>query len=372
MGSRREFVQGFAGLVAGVSLGTERLLGQSKMSDEAPAGPVTSYSDGRPVALLRMNAADAGPILKHGSGPGRCDYLGAREAICFREGDTYYLHYDGAGPKGWLACLATSKDLKQWKLDGPVLDFGAPGSDDSGTATSPWTVYDGAWWHMYYVGSRTTTPPPDRIPSVPYFTLTAKSRHPQGPWEKLTKVVPFHTVAGTYYADTASPGQVVKQGDEYLMFFSAAAFHGTASGGQVLKRTLGIARTRDLDGAWKVDAEPVLPPGQQLENSALYYEPSIKTWFLFANHIGLDAGGEYTDSIWVYWSKDLTKWDAEKRATVLDRVNCRWAVKCIGMPSVVKVGERLAIFYDAPARDTGHMQRDIGLAWLELPLRIPG
>jgi predicted GH43/DUF377 family glycosyl hydrolase len=342
-----------------------RLLGQAQSGTQA--GPVTSYPDGRPVALKRMNATDAGPILKHGAGPNQCDYLGAREAICFHDGDTYYLHYDGAGPKGWLACLATSKDLKHWKLHGPVLDLGAPGTDDSGTATSPWTVFDGQWWHMYYVGCRTTTPPPDRIPAVPYFTLTAKSRHPYGPWEKLTKVVPFHTQPGTYYADTASPGQIVKQGDAYLMFFSAAAFHG-----KDLKRTLAIARTRDLDGEWKVDADPILPPAQQLENSALYYEPTIKTWFLFANHIGLDAGGEYTDSIWVYWSKDLTKWDPEKRATVLDRTNCRWAVKCIGMPSVVQVGRRLAIFYDAPAQDTGHMKRDVGLAWLELPLRIPG
>lgn len=364
MGSRREFVHGLAGVAALSSLGVgpTRLLAQAEMH----AGPVTSYPDGRPVALKRMSATDACPILKHGAGPNQCDYLGAREAICFHDGDTYYLHYDGAGPTGWLACLATSKDLKQWKLHGPVLDLGSPGSDDSGTATSPWTVFDGQWWHMYYVGCRTTTPPPDRIPAVPYFTLTARSKHPYGPWEKLTKVVPFHTQPGTYYADTASPGQIVKQGDEYLMFFSAAAFHG-----KDLKRTLAIARTRDLDGPWRVDAEPILPPGQQLENSALYYEPSLKTWFLFANHIGLDSGGEYTDSIWVYWSKDLTQWDAEKRATVLDRVNCRWAVKCIGMPSVVKVGKRLAIFYDAPAEDTGHMKRDIGLAWLELPLRIP-
>ena len=369
MTSRREFCQGvgafaLASASAGVAVaqtGVKRRL-----------GPVTSYSDGRPVATLRMHAKDAGPILHHGAGPARCDYLGMREAIIFRDGDTYYLHYDGAGPTGWLACLAVSKDLKHWDLKGPVLQLGAPGTDDAGTATSPWTVFDGEWWHMFYVGCRTTTPPPDRIPSVPYFTLAARSKHPYGPWEKQKSLVPFHTQPGTYYADTASPGQIVKQGDAYLMFFSAAAFHEAGSHGKVLKRTLGIARTKDLNGPWQVDAEPILPPEQQLENSALYFEPTIQTWFLFANHIGIDEGGEYTDSIWVYWSKDLQTWDAEKRAVVLDRTNCAWAVKCIGMPSVVQVGQRLAIFYDAPARDTGHMQRDIGLAWLELPLKIPG
>lgn len=366
MTSRRSFCQAAAACtLASSSIGL--------LAEQSARTPVTSYPDGRPVARLRLNATDAGPIIHYGTGPNRCDYLGAREAICFRAGDTYYLHYDGAGPQGWLACLAVSKDLKHWDLKGPVLELGAPGTDDAGTATSPWTIFDGSEWHMYYVGCRTTTPPPNRIPSVPYFTLAAKSRKPDGPWIKQKNLVPFKTQPGTYYSDTASPGQIVKHGEEYLMFFSAAAFQtsNATSHGKILKRTLAIARTKNLDGPWQVDPEPILSPEQQLENSALYFEPTLQTWFLFANHIGIDQGGEYTDSIWVYWSKDLQKWDADKRAVVLDRTNCLWASKCIGMPSIVQVGQRLALFYDAPAQDTGHMRRDIGLAWLQLPLNIP-
>ena len=139
-----------------------------------------------------------------------------------------------------------------------------------------------------------------------------------------------------------------------------------------MKRTLSIARTRNLDGPWRIDAKPILPPEQQVENSALYFQSSDETWFLFTNHIGLDDRGEYTESIWVYWSKDLNQWDPEKRAVVLDSTNSRWSVRCIGMPSVVEVNGRLALFYDAPASDTGNnMGRDIGLAWLPLPLRAP-
>jgi hypothetical protein len=42
------------------------------------------------------------------------------------------------------------------------------------------------------------------------------------------------------------------------------------------------------------------------------------------------------------------------------------------MPSVIVVGKRLAIFYDAPGgNSTSHMGRDLGLAWLELPLSPP-
>ena len=344
--------------------------GQSRLVTPAPAAQ-SSYPDGRPTATLRLNAVDGGPILRHGAGPNQCDFLGAREAICFRAGDTYYLHYDGAGPTGWLACLATSNDLRHWDLKGPILDLGAPGDDDAGTASSPWTVFDGIQWHMFYVGSRNTTPPPDRIPAVPYFTLAATSKHPDGPWIKQKSVVPFRTKPGTYYSDTASPGQIVKDAHEYLMFFSAAAAHPSGSGSQ-LKRTLSIARTKNLDGPWKVDPKPILPSDQQIENSALYFEPSNETWFLFTNHIGLDNRGEHTESIWVYWSKNLNKWDAEKRAVVLDHTNCHWSVRCIGMPSVVKANGRLALFYDAPATDTGNnMGRDIGLAWLTLPLQPP-
>ena len=328
-----------------------------------------AYSDGRPAATLRLDAADSGPIIRHGQGPARCDYLGAREAICFRHKGTFYLHYDGAGATGWRACLAVSRDLRQWDLRGPILDLGEPGQDDAGTASSPWTIFDGKWWHMFYVGSRTTSPAPNRIPAVPYFTLAAKSRLPEGPWVKQRDVVPFRTAPGTYYADTASPGQIVKRGDEYLMFFSAAAFVDNPK--RRLLRTLSIARTKDLNGAWKIDPAPALPQEHQIENSALYFEPSNRTWFLFTNHIGLDQEGEYTESIWVYWSKDLDRWNPEHRAVVLDRTNCAWSKRCVGMPSVVRVGRRLALFYDASTTTSGNMARDVGLAWLNLPLKIP-
>jgi predicted GH43/DUF377 family glycosyl hydrolase len=334
-------------------------------SRESPS----SYWDGRPVAKLRLEATDQGPIVKHGQGPSSCDYLGAREAICFRAGDTYYLHYDGAGPAGWRACLAVSRDLKQWDLKGPVLDLGGTGEDDAGTASSPWTVFDGKRWHMFYVGSRTTTAAPNRIPAVPYFTLAAESLHPEGPWQKQRDVVPFRTKPGTFYADTASPGQIVKNGDEYLMFFSAAAF--TDETKKRLLRTLGIARTKNLDGAWEIDAQPALPPEQQIENSAVYFEASNQLWFLFTNHIGIDEKGEYTESIWVYWSRNLNVWNPERRAVVLDQNNCKWSKRCIGMPSVVRVGPRLALFYDASTTQSSNMARDVGLAWLRLPLTPP-
>jgi predicted GH43/DUF377 family glycosyl hydrolase len=320
----------------------------------------TVYPDGRPAATLRMEAKDQGIVLKHGDGPGECDRLGARDVWVYESQGTYYMHYDGAGPKGWLACLASSKDLVSWTKKGPVLDFGAPGQEDSASASYGVTYFDGKTWHMFYLGTPHASRAPDFVPTFPYLTMKAKSTSPSGPWVKQPNVIPFRTKPNTYYADTASPGHVIKQGDEYLMFFSAS-----------MKRTLGIARTKDLNGPWTIDPQPIVPPEEQIENSSLYFEESNQTWFLFTNHIGLE-GGEYTDAVWVYWSKDLNRWDAKNKAVVLDGRNCTWSRKCIGLPSVVKVGNRLAMFYDAPGGDSkSHMKRDVGLAWLQLPLTPP-
>jgi predicted GH43/DUF377 family glycosyl hydrolase len=333
-----------------------------------PAAQVVSYPDQRPAARYRLDAQDQGVILKHGDGPDQCDMLGAREALIFEEQGDYHLFYDGAGPDGWRVCLATSTDLVTWEKHGPILDLGAPGEDDSAAACAPWVYHDGEEWHMFYLGTPNATPPPDRIPGFPYLTLKAHSPSLAGPWIKQPEVVPFRTAPDTYYDLTASPGHVVKHDGEYLQFFSATT---RRPGQSHVQRTLGIARTQDLNGPWTVDPEPMVPIEEQIENSSLYYETANGTWFLFTNHIGLE-GGEYTDAIWVYWTKDLNAWDPAHKAVVLDGTNCSWSKKCIGMPSVIQVGDRLAILYDAPGgQSTSHMGRDIGLAWLDLPLTPP-
>ena len=74
-----------------------------------------------------------------------------------------------------------------------------------------------------------------------------------------------------------------------------------------LERTLGIARTSDLNGTWAVDPDPILPFYEQIENSSLYYEEKNGLWFLFTNHVGIDESAMgrdkwslwYTDAVWV-------------------------------------------------------------------------
>ena len=328
-------------------------------------GKAQRYPDGRPAAIMRMNALDYGPVLRYGDCPDHCDRYGARDVWVFHSDKTFYMHYDAAGPKGWLVALATSKDLIHWTKRGTVLALGSPGSEDARSASYGTTYFDGHTWHMFYLGTPNVTPPPDRVPMFPYLTLKARALAPTGPWIKQPEVVPFRPVPNTYYSSTASPGEIIHIKGEYLQFFSAST-------DVPIKRTISIARTNDLNGPWVVDPAPIVPANEQIENTSLYFERTIQTWFLFTNHIGLDKDGEYTDAIWVYWTKDLNHWNARNKAVVLDRSNSIWSKRCIGLPSVVRFHKKLAIFYDSPGGESiSHMQRSIGLAWLNLPLRIP-
>ncbi len=323
------------------------------------------FPDGRPGAALRMEARDEGIVLRHGDGPSGCDEIGARDCWVWQEDGMCYMHYDGAGAKGWLTCLATSRDLVHWEKHGPTLGFGVPGSPDARSASYGVTYRDGDRWHMFYLGTPNVSPGPDFVPMFPYLTLKAEGDSSRGPWRKTYDVVPFRPLAGSYYSSTASPGHVTRTEEGWMMFFSASKHDGATT-----QRTLGIARTSDLDGPWAIDPEPIVPPDEQIENSSLYFEPTNKTWFLFTNHIGVDERGEYTDAVWVYWSRDLNHWNTKDKAVVLDGKNCAWSTDCIGLPSVLRRGDRLAIFYDAPGgTSVSHMNRHVGLAWLDLPLK---
>jgi predicted GH43/DUF377 family glycosyl hydrolase len=330
------------------------------------------YPDGRPAATLRLAATDQGIVLRHGDSPQRCDIYGATDAFVFHSGGLYYMYYDAAGPTGMMAAAATSSDLVHWKKIGLVLELGKPGESDSASAAFASICHDGATWHMFYLGAtHNTTPPPEPAPAFPYQTMKAHAASPAGPWTKQPGVVPFQSKPGTFYAAEALPGQIIQQDGEYRMFFCAATDHP-------LRRCLGIARTKNLDGPWTIDPKPIVPPTEQVETSSLYFEPANQTWFLFTDHVAAGPDEyEYTDAIWVYWSKDLDHWNTDHKAVVLDGANCSWSKNIVGMPSVIKVGNRLAVFYDGcteaklARRVKSHMNRDIGLAWLSLPLAPP-
>jgi predicted GH43/DUF377 family glycosyl hydrolase len=351
------------------------------------------------AGMLRLNAIDKGIVLspdQTGGAVYTVDGGGIREAIINKVNDTYYMFYDGAGPNGglWRACLAKSTDLVNWTKLGKQLntakdDFPSGGKyRDLLSASSPWVYYDNGKWYMYYLGCYLVN---NGIPSCPYQTLLATSPDITGPWSKInyepgkSKSVSFYTIPGSWMSASASPGQVLQNptwtgpsdvvNKKYLMFFS-----GSGSPDGTFRRSIGIARTNDLaitdaydaihPTFWSVGTNPVFPPTDDVENSSIYYEPANSTYFLFTDHIYNNAN---TDAVWVYWTKDLESWDPRNKAVVLDKTNCSWSKGTIGMPSVVKISStKLALVYDGlKGAGTDHLNRQIGLATLDLPLIPP-
>jgi hypothetical protein len=314
---------------------------------------------------------DAGIVLRHGDQP--YDRYGAREAIVFADPaqpGRLLMHYDGAGEQGWLAAAAESLDSGQtWGKLGLRLQLGAAGRPDSASASSPWVKrgIDG-WWRMYYLGTSRASSPPNRIPTPPYRTLLADAPSADGPWRKRYDVAPFSPTAGTWYSRSASPGPVIRMGSSWWMFMSGAGLDAAGRYG----RTIGLAKTSWLGAPWTV-IQQLLPLSENVENAAVFHDRSTGLWWLLANRVGSQLGTDghaYTDAIVAYWSTDWRRFDPAHKAVVLDASNSTWT-RVVGMCSLVRVGGRLAMFYDGAADgSTDHMGRDLGLAWLELPLRV--
>jgi len=351
--------------------------------------------------ILRFNTVDKGIVLRPdltGGATYTVDGGGVREAIINKVNDTYYMFYDGAGPNGglWRACLGKSPDLVHWTKLGAMLNPGReehPSSSnveykDWTSATSPWVYNDNGQWYMYYLGSDTEN---NGIPGFGYNTLLAKSSSISGPWTKTnsetgkSNYVSFVTKPGTWLNLTTSPGHVMQNpkwtgvGDginkKYIMFLS-----GSGNGDGTVRRSIGIARTNDLNTAdaynatnpnfWSIDANPIVPATEDIENSSIYYEPTNGYYFLFTNHIFNNA---FTNAIWVYWTKDIDHWNVNDKAVVVDINNNSWAKGAIGMPTVVaKDSSILALVFDGcVGTSSSHLNREIGLVYLSLPLQIP-
>lgn len=138
-------------------------------------------------------------------------------------------------------------------------------------------------------------------------------------------------------------------------------------------RTSAIARTRDLDKSWNIEPEPIFPLTEYVENSSVFFDEKTKTGFLFTNPVGIHSKKEeYTDTIGVYRAKDANKWNADHKAVAINGSNRIGGTGAIGMPTVIRVGNKLAMLYEATeGSSTLHMQRSINLTWMDLPLQLP-
>jgi hypothetical protein len=163
-----------------------------------------------------MSAIDHGVVLRHG--PEVFDAGGARDVWVWKHEHKWYMHYDAAGPEAWVCSLATSDDGIVWTKQGRILSLGAADQPDSRSASYGVTIQEAGLWHMFYLGTPHVGQP-GNVPAFPYECMKATAPAPSGPWRKQYDVVPWRCTPGTYYADTSSPGQIVRHDEQYLQFF---------------------------------------------------------------------------------------------------------------------------------------------------------
>lgn len=314
---------------------------------------------------------DEGIILPFGDGhcTGNCDEFGARDTWVWHDPlDAQWpfkMTYDGSGPTAWLSVLAVSADpsLRGWTKVGTVLALGPAGSKDSASASYLTTYYDApsSTWLGWYLATPTVSPPPGRVPIAPYYSMLATAPTSSGPWTQHREVGPVFP--------SGSPGPVMPSPEGDGTFWQFCTGCGAS---------IGVSRTDNLTGQWTDWLPLIVDP---VENVSLFFEPANGLWFLFTNHVGPDAGGmEFDDSIWVYWSTNLTSWPAANKAVVLNRTNViepSFKVGRVGLPSVLAVpGNETHLFmvYDGGGtRDNVSYNENcsIALAVLARPLTPP-
>lgn len=332
-------------------------------------------------------------------GGGMRDVVINREVVGKNKG-VYYLSYDGAMPgktdkSYWQTCTAKSKDLISWEKIGVKLLASGNKYPNGSTKVykdfcgtlSPWEIYEDGKWYRFYLGSDFVSP--EGIPAVNYYTMLATADTLEGPFHKVIdqkgkeKHVCFPLgKTGAWDDVTSSPGHVLINPKwekdkinqkKYIMIYS-----GSCSGDRMW-RSMGLARTNDLsltddfdkqDGNfWVKDKDPIIPLEHDVENASIYFDENTQTYYLFTNHI---YNNEYTDAVWVYWTKDLDKWNPDDKAVVLDASVSTWAKGAIGLPSVIKKDDNtLCLFYDGvDGNGKGHLDRKVGMCEISLPIKI--
>ena len=254
------------------------------------------------------------------------------------------------------------------------MELGKAGENDSASASYGTTYCDGRTWHMFYLGTPHASPAPTSGARLPLSDHEGRQpRGPPGPWTKQKRSGPLPGDTGHLLLRDRQP-QPRSSGRTASTACSSARRRD-----HPIRRTLSIARTKNLDGPWTPAPEPDpaceasrwRTPRSTTRRRTRPGSCSPTTWG--------STGFEYTDAVWVYWSKDLNNWDPDHKAVVLDRSNCSWSKYIVGPAlgaSATATGWPCSTMATRrprwPAGVKSHMHRDIGLAWLQHPLTPPG
>jgi len=214
----------------------------------------------------------------------------------------WLMHYTGFDGVKYRIGLATSDDLVHWERQRMILDAGADGAWDYGSAGGSSLIqYDG-WWYLFYCGF-----PETGYEVGPGKTGLARARTPRGPFRRLQAdpvLLPGPPDAwdggGVYKA------VVYERDGAFTMLYNAK---DTAA---PWREQTGAASSADLLHWRKYEGNPVLPAGPEGTWDSLFAsDPQLVLinglWHLFyygfnGQH-ACDGVATSTDGSWLHWQK---------------------------------------------------------------------
>jgi predicted GH43/DUF377 family glycosyl hydrolase len=240
-----------------------------------PADGRFKMSIGRARGSDGLHWTDEGKVIDVGA-PGSWDDRIASFAGAWKDGDTWYLVYEGAGENvaaspGDIG-LATSKDGKTWVKDpdNPILRHETTGWERTNIGT-PSLFKEGDTWHLFYHGYDGNVCQIGVASGPDLKKLNKSSANP------ILPVTPGATAWDT--GTTGHRSTIVKEGKYYYFAFEGS----TPPPFQFSKWSSGLARTTALTGAWeKCPRNPLIaqtPGGMGFDGPELVRIG--ETWFLY-------------------------------------------------------------------------------------------
>lgn len=92
------------------------------------------------------------PVLRptHRAGDFDSDMVDCPQVL--RWGDRWLMQYTGFDGQRYRIGVAESNDLVHWERRGMILDAGAEGEWDHGSAGGGWLIRKHGWWYLFYCG----------------------------------------------------------------------------------------------------------------------------------------------------------------------------------------------------------------------------
>jgi predicted GH43/DUF377 family glycosyl hydrolase len=264
-----------------------------------------------PAHLRRHKLAQ--PVLRPTHRPGDFDRDMVDCPQVLPWGEAWLMQYTGFDGERYHIGIAESDDLIHWERRGMILDAGAEGEWDHGSAGGGWLIRADGWWYLFYCG----------FPMPGYEVGPGQTgRAPPGPprgrdirhLEKLAQAPVLRPTPGEEWdSGGIYKAAVYRIEDRYWMFYNAKD-----KGDPWVEQT-GLATSTDLLHWEKHRGNPILkvgPPGSW--DSRFASDPVLCTiegaWHLF--YYGFD-GRHASDGVALSSDGSLVSWQKSAANPIL-------------------------------------------------------